>query len=299
MKIWSVHSSWIKKRGKCITCFSAGVLGLGLFPFWAGGFCLDCFALACSDKQYKWQHQHTLNAHNGAARKQACLNRWLFNVLFLLLVIIIVLLIIILLVISAKQICYNRWTECKPCNKVTLRDNTHSSSSSSSLTSNLIFFCERHVKTHDLQSPVRLNQLEGCKTNLWLWSKWSSRSFLRSFNIFLFFLFLLLFVIILVEGLIGLHHLNKLGNVSNWVQASRLATGVVGLLSHCHKYLLTRCCPLMWTGPEPAFRRKTAGGVIVNPPRQTCDTHTMSAWAWTAICHGNQEFGIRSESRSN
>lgn len=41
----------------------------------------------------------------------------------------------------------------------------------------------------------------------------------------------------------------------------------------CPKYLLTRCWPLKWTGPDPAFRRKTAGGVTVNPPRQTCNAH--------------------------
>lgn len=30
----------------------------------------------------------------------------------------------------------------------------------------------------------------------------------------------------------------------------------------------------MWIGPEPAFRRKTAGGVMVNPPRQAYNKHT-------------------------
>lgn len=31
--------------------------------------------------------------------------------------------------------------------------------------------------------------------------------------------------------------------------------------------LRTKCCPLMWTGPEPDWRRKVTGGVISNPPK--------------------------------
>lgn len=34
-------------------------------------------------------------------------------------------------------------------------------------------------------------------------------------------------------------------------------------------YLLMRCWPLMWTGPEPVRRRNTTGGLISNPPRHT------------------------------
>lgn len=67
--------------------------------------------------------------------------------------------------------------------------------------------------------------------------------------------------------------LNKYGTVSDWFKQQCWPWG------YCEEYSLTRCCPLMWTGPKPAFRRKTAGGVTVNPPRQTCNSHKCQhAW---------------------